>query len=269
MKDVSGLKGVPETMLIPVWARAQETMRDDRMIEDRIAIDIVNSVEYDFSIFGDNKNFYKTQVGVAARTKILDSIAIDYIEKNPHGTIINIGAGLDTRSERLSLDNVKWFDLDLPEGIEIRKEFFEENENRKFISDSVLDLDWIDSIEDRENVLFIAEGIFMYFDFEQIRTLLVTLASYFTNSEIVFEAMDPIAIGKAKHHESVKKLKSSSEFKSGFRSGKEIEDYDNRLNFEKEWYHFDYGGARWKSMRLLWLIPRFKRMMKIIKIKIN
>ncbi|AOR23348.1 hypothetical protein [Clostridium taeniosporum] len=81
--------------------------------------------------------------------------------------------------------------------------------------------------------------------------------------------MDPILVGKAKHHESMKKLKTKSEFSSGFKSGKEIESFDDRLNFIKEWYHFDVGGKRWRKMRLLWCISRFKRMMKIIKIKVN
>ncbi|RXM58366.1 HAMP domain-containing protein [Clostridium tetani] len=34
--------------------------------------------------------------------------------------------------------------------------------------------------------------------------------------------------------------------------------FDDRLNFVKEWYHFDIGGKRWRNMRLLWCILRFK-----------
>ncbi len=124
-------------------------------------------------------------------------------------------------------------------------------------------------IDKKENVFIIAEGIFMYFKIEQLKDLFQKLADHFTNSEIVFETFDPIIVGKAKHHESVKKLKTQSEFHSGFKSGKEIECFDDRLHFIKEWYHFDIGGKRWKNMRLLWCIPRFKKMMKIIKIKIN
>lgn len=268
-KHEAKLTGVPETMLIPLWARAQETRREDSIIKDFKALDMVEKIDYDFSAFGESKEFYKTQVGVAARTKILDTLAKEYIEKNPNGTIINIGSGLDTRPIRLDTKEVNWYDIDLAEGINIRRELIDEKDKLKFIEKSVFDYEWMDLIDKKENVLIIAEGIFMYFTIEQLKELFKNLADNFKNSNIIFEAMDPMAVGNAKHHESVKKLKTKSEFYSGFKSGKEVESFDTRLNFVKEWYHFDIGGKRWKTMRLLWAIPRFKRMMKIIKIKIN
>ncbi|WP_129598514.1 class I SAM-dependent methyltransferase [Anaerophilus nitritogenes] len=190
-------------------------------------------------------------------------------KKNPNGTIINIGSGLDTRPTRIDLKNIHWYDIDLSEGINIRRQFINETDHLTFIEKSVFDYKWMNLIDKKENVFIIAEGIFMYFKIEQLKDLFQKLADHFTNSEIVFETFDPIIVGKAKHHESVKKLKTQSEFHSGFKSGKEIECFDDRLHFIKEWYHFDIGGKRWKNMRLLWCIPRFKKMMKIIKIKIN
>ncbi|WP_252214294.1 class I SAM-dependent methyltransferase [Clostridium sp. CMCC3677] len=268
-KYESKLAGVPETMLIPIWARAQETKREDSIIKDFKALDIVERIDYDFSVFGEYDKFYKTQVGIAARTKILDDLTKEYIEKNSNGTIINIGAGLDTRPIRIDIKNIHWYDIDLTEGINIRRKFIKETDKLKFIEKSVFDYEWIDLIDKKDNVLIIAEGIFMYFDMKQLKNLFKKLADNFTNSNIIFEAMDPMAVGKAKHHDSVNKLKTKSEFYSGFKSGKEIECFDDRLNFIKEWYHFDIGNKRWKNMRLLWCIPRFKRMMKIIKIKVN
>ncbi|MCT4605371.1 MAG: class I SAM-dependent methyltransferase [Marinisporobacter sp.] len=268
-KHEAKLVGVPETMLIPIWARAQETRRDDSIIKDFKALEIVEKIDYDFSIFGEADKFYRTQVGVAARTKILDALTKEYVEKTPNGTIINIGSGLDTRPIRVDIKNVHWYDIDLPEGIKIRRKFIEETDQHKFIEKSVFDYEWMDLIDQKENVLIIAEGIFMYFDIEQLKNLFNKLADHFTNSYIIFEAMDPIMVGKAKHHESVKKLKTKSEFHSGFKSGKEVEAFDDRLKFVKEWYHFDVGGKRWKSMRLFWCIPRFKRMMKIVKVRVN
>ncbi|RDY24089.1 hypothetical protein CHF27_004535 [Romboutsia maritimum] len=66
----------------------------------------------------------------------------------------------------------------------------------KFIEKSVFEYEWIDLIDEKENVLIIAEGIFMYFDTEQLKSLFKKLANNFTNSNIVFEAMDPMVAGK-------------------------------------------------------------------------
>ncbi|MCT4593799.1 MAG: class I SAM-dependent methyltransferase [Anaeromicrobium sp.] len=263
------LIGVPETMLIPLWAKAQETKRDDSIIKDFKALEMIEKIDYDFSIFGSYDEFYKTQVAIAGRTKILDDLTREYIKKNPKGTIINMGAGLDTRPTRIDIKDANWYDIDLAEGISIRKKFINETDQHKFIEKSLFDYQWIDLIDKRENVLFIAEGIFMYFSMEQLKELFKKLADNFTNSHIIFEAMDPLAVGNAKRHESVKKLKTKSEFLSGFKSGKEVEIFDHRLKFTGEWYHMDIGGKRWKGLRFFSIIPRFKRMAKIIEIKIN
>lgn len=263
------LKGVPETMLIPLWARAEETKRKDSIIKDLKAVEMIKKIDYDFSIFGNNNKFYKTQVGVAARTKILDDLTKKYIEKNPNGTIINIGSGLDTRCIRMDTKNVKWYDIDLKQGINIRRNFIKETEKLKFIEKSVFDYEWIELIDKKENVLIIAEGILMYFTIEKIKELFKNIADNFFDSYIVFEAMDPMCVGKSKYHETVKKLKTKAEFCSGFKSGREVECFDSRLKFIKEFYHFNIGGKRWRSMRALWFIPRMKRMMKIITIKVN
>ncbi|PAB56919.1 class I SAM-dependent methyltransferase [Anaeromicrobium sediminis] len=263
------LVGVPETMLIPLWAKAQETKREDSIIKDFKALEIIEQIDYDFSIFGSYDEFYKTQVGVAARTKILDNLTKEYIENNPKGTIINMGAGLDTRPTRIDIKEANWYDIDLVEGINIRKKFIDETDQLKFIEKSLFDYQWIDLIDKRDKVLFIAEGILMYFSMEQLQELFKKLADNFTNSHMIFEAMDPLAVGRAKRHESVKKLKTKAEFLSGFKSGKEVESFDDRLKFTGEWYHMDIGGKRWKGLRLFSIIPRLKKMAKIIKIKVN
>lgn len=45
------LDGVPETLLIPLWARAQEQSRPDPLIIDPVSEQIVEALNYDFSRF--------------------------------------------------------------------------------------------------------------------------------------------------------------------------------------------------------------------------
>jgi len=47
----TALKGIPETMLIPLWARATETQREDAIIRDPKAVEMVGRIPYDFSRF--------------------------------------------------------------------------------------------------------------------------------------------------------------------------------------------------------------------------
>ena len=42
------LDGVPETMLWPLWNRAAEMKRTDRLLEDPMAAELVERIDYDF-----------------------------------------------------------------------------------------------------------------------------------------------------------------------------------------------------------------------------
>ena len=50
------LSGVEETLLIPLWARAEETKRPDGLIRDDFAVRLVEQIDYDFSKFARAKH---------------------------------------------------------------------------------------------------------------------------------------------------------------------------------------------------------------------
>jgi O-methyltransferase involved in polyketide biosynthesis len=64
---------------------------------------------------------------VSVRTLILDTAVREFLGKNGDAVIINLGAGLDTRFERLNDARISmWYDVDLPDVIDLRKRFFSE-----------------------------------------------------------------------------------------------------------------------------------------------
>lgn len=44
------LGSVQKTMFLPLFARAAETLKADPVLVDKTAVDIVNSIDYDFSL---------------------------------------------------------------------------------------------------------------------------------------------------------------------------------------------------------------------------
>ncbi|MGZ7134728.1 MAG: class I SAM-dependent methyltransferase [Methanobacterium sp.] len=142
------LKGIPETSLIPLWARAVEAKQPHPIIIDEKAIEIMEQIDYDFSKFNNQE---PTQISIAIRTEILDKATKDFIEKYPTAVIINLGCGLDTRFLRVDNDKIHWYDLDLPEPIQIRRHFFDETTRYKMIAKSVFDYSWIEDIDKYDN----------------------------------------------------------------------------------------------------------------------
>jgi len=119
------LNGIPETLLIPLWAKAVETELSNPIIKDYKAVEMLEQIDYDFKKFDDE---WATQISIAVRTEILDNTTKAFIHNNPDSVIVNIGCGLDNRYSRLDNGKIHWYDLDLPESIKLRKQFFKETD---------------------------------------------------------------------------------------------------------------------------------------------
>lgn len=118
-------------MLITLWAKAEERHYSPPFLIDKKAEEMIPQIDYDFSKFNKSKF---SQAGVCLRVSLIDKEAQTFISAHPDTVVIQLGAGLDARYERLGSPTVThWYELDLPEVIELRKKFFEENDRRTFI----------------------------------------------------------------------------------------------------------------------------------------
>ena len=236
-KEKIQLGGVEETLLIPLYARAVEAMKENARVKDEKALEIMNSIDYDFSKF---QSSFLSKAGIVARTIILDREAKKFIENNPNGIVISVGCGLDTRLSRIDNGTVHWYDLDFPEVIELRRRFFQENERCKMIPKSCLDESWVNDIDlqDGQNVLLIMEGLLMYFTEDEVMNLFSLLKRSFPHCTILCELMCQFCVNHQEHHDSVPK--TGAKFKWGCDYAKDLEKKiegihcDGDINFSDE-----------------------------------
>jgi O-methyltransferase involved in polyketide biosynthesis len=262
------ITGVPETLLIPLYCRAMETQRPDGIIKDGKAVEMIQSIDYDFSRFAKS---WMSQVGIAIRTEILDEGARAFIGKHPDATVVNLGAGLCTRFTRVDNGRITWYELDLPQVIELRRKFFTETERYRFVKKSIADFSWMEQIQGERNqpILFVGEGLFMYFEEQKVKSVFIEMAKHFPHAELLFEANAPMTVGRAKRHDALSKAETQSEFKWGPASGAVCETWDARMRFVQEWNYLDRHRERWRYLRLFAYIPPLKRgmMNKIVHLK--
>ena len=213
------IHGVPETMLQTLYARAAYSQKKNAKFHDDRAVEIVSRMDYDFSLAGKDAMMSK---GVIARTLLLDRMAGDFIRKNPKSTVINIACGLDTRVYRLNTPpSVRWYNLDLPETIEVRRRFLPENGNITMIAKSAMDESWADEIEEPEGrVLVIIEGLSMYLSEQDVRQMLSIISRRFERAEVIMEVMNPWVVKNVKE-KSIEKTRAK--FTWGIKSGKELQ----------------------------------------------
>jgi O-methyltransferase involved in polyketide biosynthesis len=195
---------VQETLLITLWARATEASQPDPILVDDKSVEIVSQIDYDFSKLAQIKD---SQVGVCLRGQILDIWVKEFLDLHPDGVVVEIGAGLNTRFNRVDNGRVQWFDLDLPDSMALRSKFFTDTDRRHSISSSVLDSSWIERVQlaaTDKALMFVAEGVLMYLSEAQVKQLISTLIDRFPSCQFAFDSMAPLMVENQKRHDALK-----------------------------------------------------------------
>lgn len=221
MKEKIDLSAVSETMLVPLYARAIESKKENPEFIDQTAIKVMESLDYNF------KKRFKTSTnkmnfwGCSARTVILDNLTKEYIKENPDATIINIACGLDDRFSRVDNGQIIWYNLDFEDIIDLREKLIEKNDRIINIASSALDFTWMDKIENNENVLVIAEGFLMYLDEKEVEELFNQISQKFKNVKLLIELMSNWMVKNQKAHDTVRT--TGAVFKWGINESKDFE----------------------------------------------
>ncbi|CAC7126805.1 tetracenomycin polyketide synthesis O-methyltransferase TcmP [Staphylococcus aureus] len=259
------LDGISESMLIPLIARAKEYEYEKPIIKDALSKKIFDGLD---DIYKNVTCDDMSQIGISIRSVIIDSVTKRLIKDNKNLIVINIGCGLDTRFQRFNNEKISWIDLDVPESIEIRKTFFKETDSYKMIAKSMLDYSWIEDVinykffNSKSNILFIFEGVLMYFDESVMTKLLHTIIKKFGDHNLTFaiEFCSKTIANNTKRHKSVSKLSSQPVFKYGYNDLNELDKVlPNKMKVINEYSYFDYHKKRWGLFGYCRYIPYLKK----------
>ena len=187
--ETADLTGVSRTMLLTLHARAEHTLSARPRFADPAAVELVSRLDYDFTMARQDRLMAD---GVVLRTLTLDPLVAGYLATHPGCTVVNIACGLDTRFQRLDDGRVTWYDLDLPDVIELRRRLLEDGERHCTIAASALDPDWPDQLGEGEasgDVLVIIEGLSMYLEQDEVRSLMDIIAARLPGATVLIEVM--------------------------------------------------------------------------------
>ena len=227
MKEKVSVTGVPETMIQTLYARAKESEKDNPMIRDDMAAEIVSKLDYDFSNVDKDKAM---SYGVIARTIVLDEMVERYLSKNPKTVVINIASGMDTRCYRMKGKYLRWYNVDLPETMEIREKFLTESGPIYQIAKSAMDASYTDEIVcDGENVLVVIEGLSMYLQEKDVLQMFSIIEKTFPT--VMIETMSPFVV----RHIKEKSIEgSNAKFTWGVKNGKLLQKLVPAFSYKEE-----------------------------------
>ncbi len=186
------IKKVQETSLITLYSKAQDSRAEDPILGDKFAGEAVRRIDYDFDKIKVTKGVL---VSHPVRAKHLDGWAREFLAANPAATVLHLGCGLDSRVFRIDPPaTVRWYDIDYPDIIELRKSLYPERHDYIMIGSSVTDLRWLDQIPANRPVLVLAEGLVMYLTEKDGIELFRRITEKFPGGEFIFDAYSRLLV---------------------------------------------------------------------------
>lgn len=250
------LSGVAETLLLPLYIRAMESQRPDALIKDEKAVALINKLNPDSSWIKKMRIDEDDKVGLVLRNREFDRYARDFLARYSEAVVVHIGCGLDSRFERVDNGTVEWYDLDLPEVIEQRRKLIgEEGTHDHFLSCSVFDSAWLNtvSVHRQRPFLFLAEGVLVYFEEAQVKSLFLTLRDQFPGAELVCDAFSPYMVWL--NNLRIANTKIGARYHWGLTRGKDVEKWGDGIYLLDEWFYFSRPEPRLAHARWMRYIP--------------
>lgn len=219
---------VQETALIPLAIKASETVRPNARIRDYKAKEIIDTLGVDVSKFDP----FLSHEGVVARTLMFRRALKKLIERHPDALCINLGCGFDDKFSQVDNGQITWFDVDLPDQIEVRRKVYEDRERCTMLPGSALDGEWTKGLPKKDMTIVVMEGVLEYFSKDQVKTCLNMLCDSFPHGYLLAELHSPFLEKHGSHHDAVKNTNAT--FGWGTKTGRELLQLEPRMSFVSE-----------------------------------
>lgn|SRR5574341_47801 len=256
-----------ETLLVTLYGRALDNRSKAPVLADRWAAEAIARIDYEF---GAIKIRPIEPLSIAIRAKQFDLWTAEFIGHHPDATVMHLGCGLDSRVFRLDPPaSVRWFDVDYPDVVELRRHLYPDREGYRLIGSSLADLDWLDQVPGDRPAWIVAEGVTMYLTEDIMKPLLNRLIDHFPGGEIAFDAISQWATRLAKANPSVRATGAS--FGWGINYAEDIKRLDPRLEVIVESRTPELPGysrlpaATRALVRVFDLIPALRRANRLLR----
>lgn len=266
---------VQETLIIPLYAKKMCSKLYPNLYKDETAINVINSIDYDFSILEKKSESMMQRFGfleVAARQNDMAFEIREYLKEYPNATVVNLGCGLDDTGGKCDNGKCKIYNLDYPDVIQIRNELLPAKDREKNISCDLNDISWFKEIDSANGVIFFASGVFYYFLKEEVKKLICAMNDVFSNGVLVFDAANNKAVKlMLKTWIKQAKIKDVGAYFSLSDAENEISQWDKTLNVSHKGYMLGYNDLKDSSVssffRFLAKIGDNYMKMQIVKVK--
>ena len=193
------MKGVADTLFIPLTARIYVSKRFPEYFYDQMALSLQEHLPDDK--IEKTSTEYMMMASVA-RYYNLDQMTRDFISRAAGPcNIINLGAGLETAYFRIKSETAVFYEIDLPEVIAGRRQVLGEQAREVLTGgDLFRPQEWAQGINTAWPSLLIVSGVFQYFHKTDILRLIGELKALFPRGELIFDAANQTGLRYANRY---------------------------------------------------------------------
>jgi O-methyltransferase involved in polyketide biosynthesis len=259
------LTGAQKTLFITLYAKALDSRSKRSILNDKKADEIVRSIDFDF----EHTEGFGNKGILVVRAKQHDEWTREFLNATPNAVVLNLGCGLDSRILRVEPPStVLWFDLDFPDVINERRNYYSEGNNYKMIGSSITDSEWLEVIPKDRPTFTVADGVFEYLTRDDVKTLFNRLTNHLPSGQIAFDSMSSAALERGK---SRLKDQFGAEHKWAVDDLREVDNLDPKI---KRIDAFSLFSSKYTSLlpissRIMCtfarLIPSFKNMIRMLR----
>jgi O-methyltransferase involved in polyketide biosynthesis len=261
-----GVEGVGDTALLTMACRALETRRSGGTLSDAVACAQMDRVG-PLLVTSPVRLHRRIAAGrisdslvayVALRARRFDAWARDFALRNPDGTVVALGCGLDDRLRRIGHERMHMVSVDLPAMTALRRALVEPHEREHLASASAIDPAWMEAVRRRTEgpILVMAEGLLQYLDPRDVRKLTLAMDERLDPESLAVDVLHRRwlspglrwAVDRKMHRELG--VPPEARVRFGMSSARLLEGMDSDWRVSEEWSHLDEPDVRPRALRL-------------------
>ena len=243
---------VQETLIIPLYARKMCSELFPNLYRDETPARLIDRIDYDFTKVAQKSEGFMQKFGfleVGVRQNDLAFEVRDYLKTHPNASVVNLGCGLDNTGRHCDNETCKIYNLDFPDVIAVRNELLPVGAREQNIPCDLNNTEWFERIDASDGAVFFASGVFYYFRYEQVKSLVCAMAKAFPNGRLVFDSAGKTAVKMiAKTWIKQAKIKDVNAFFYVSNAEKELSDRDNNINVSSKGYMLGYTDLKDESV---------------------
>ncbi|MFV0441385.1 MAG: class I SAM-dependent methyltransferase [Lachnospirales bacterium] len=186
------IQDIIKTLYIPLCSRIYISKRFSDYFYDELALNWKYTLE-DERILNrsmDKSSEYAHIVSVT-RTAHIDTFVRNFTRRNQKCNVVSIGCGFNNLNSRINnSDLATFYEVDVPYVIDKRKDFLKIGGLDVEVKSEIFNLDWTENIDKSLPTMFVADGVFMYYDKQNIVKFINEIGDKFSDVEIVFDTIN-------------------------------------------------------------------------------